>query len=420
MRKSLAPLGFGPFRKLFAAQAISMVGSTLTPVALSLGILQQTHSAADLGVVLAAGSFPTVVMLLVGGVFADRFARQRVMVVTNLACMVAQAGLGVMLITGAFNLWSAVALQVLLGLARAFYFPASTGLTAQTVPAANLQQANALLSLVRSISGSAGPVVAGVLVVTVGAGWALVADAVSYLLSAVLLGTLVLSAQPKRSDDEPFHRQLRQGFREVIGRNWVWSSIVVFMFSHLATAVLLVLGPALALGREHGVAAWSGIIACLSLGQLLGDLLALRWTPRRPLVASRLIELLAVPLLVAMAFGAPLPVLLLTAAMSGVSMSFPDSLWFTAMQQHLPAEVLSRVSSYDWMGSLALRPLGLVCAAALAQTFGVAGTLVGVAVALLVTRLGGLLFRDVRSLQPVTETKEPQPQAAATSDAAST
>jgi MFS family permease len=398
--RTLAPLAFVEFRKLFAARAIAVTGSTLAPVALGLGVLQATASTADLGVVLAAASIPMMVVLLLAGVLADRVSRKLVMVLANAICGAAQLALGAMLVTDRFSLWWAVALQVVIGSGQALYYPASTGITVQTVPAAVLQQANALLSLVGSVAGSLGPLVAGGLVVTVGAGWALVADGCAYLVSACCLSGLKLAAAAKPVG-EAFGRQLAAGFREVAGRTWVWSSILVFAFSHLATGVLMILGPMLALGRAHGVMTWAAVVACMSLGQVLGDLWALRFVPSRPLLACRLAELLAVPLLPAVALGAPTPVLLAAAVLFGASMTFPDALWFTAMQQHLPATVLSRVSSYDWAGSLALRPVGLLGAAALAGLVGVPAALLLIAVLLVVTRLAGLLFKDVRSLRSV-------------------
>ncbi|HEX5995227.1 MAG TPA: MFS transporter [Jiangellales bacterium] len=396
----MAPLAFADFRKLFAARAISVAGSTLTPVALGLGVLQATGSTTDLGIVLAAATIPTVAVLLVGGVLADRMSRKLLMVLANATCGVAQLALGAMLVADRFSLWWAVALQVVIGFGQAFYFPASTGLTVQTVPAAALQQANALLSLVSSVAGSLGPLAAGGLVLSVGAGWALVADGCSYLVSALCLSALrrTTVATP---GGEPFGRQLVAGFREVTSRSWVWSSILVFALSHLAVGVLMVLGPTLALGWAHGIITWAAVLGCMSLGQVIGDLWALRFVPSRPLLACRLAELLAVPLLPAVALGASTPVLLVAAVLFGMSMTFPDALWFTAMQQHLPATVLSRVSSYDWAGSLALRPVGLLGAAGLAGLVGIPTALFTVAALLVVTRVAGLLVKDVRSLRSV-------------------
>jgi MFS family permease len=397
-RKAREPLAHRSFRYLFTAQAISFFGSALSPVALTVGILQLTHSGTDLGLTLAAGSIPTVVMLLIGGVTADRVRRNYVMAAANVVCTFTQLGLGIMLLDRHFSLAGAIVLQFTLGVARAFYFPASTGLTSQTVPAASIQPANALLSLARSASGSAGPLLAGLLAVTVGAGWALIADAITYIVAAVLLTRLKLPRMLEADHPEPFSHQIAKGWREVTGRSWVWSSILVFMAEQFTSAAVLVQGPVLLLGRPGGAASWSGLIACLSLGQIAGDVISLRTSPKRPMVMARLTELLAIPLLVAFAFGAGVPVLLPCALLSGIAMTYPNTLWYTALQHNLEPSVLARVSSYDWMGSLALRPLGLIAAPELGDSIGAGHEFTLLAAISAATCLGGLLPYQVRRL----------------------
>jgi hypothetical protein len=390
-----------PFRYQFAAQAISVAGSTLSPVALSLGVLHLTDSPGALSLILAAQAVPTVVLLLVGGVWADRVPRAKLMVVANLVTAVTQGCLGVMLLTGAFHLWLAMALQFVAGTALAFYFPSTVGLTALTVPEPLLQRANAMLSLTRSTAGVVGPLVAGVLVVTAGAGWALVADGVTFLASAALFARLRLPKQipPAQQDARSsFLADLRYGFREVTRRAWAWSSITAFMFTHLASAIFMVLGPVLLLRRDHGEFGWAAVIAGLSVGQLIGDFAALRVTVLRPLVVARVVELLSIPALLGLAFGVPTWLLVVAAVFGGIALTLPDALWLTAMQQHLPGDSLSRVSSYDWLGSLALRPVGYMSAAALAAAIGSTTTFVIAAALIAVTRIGGLCLPDVRAL----------------------
>jgi MFS family permease len=398
-RGAREPLKYRPFRYWFAAQSISVFGSALSPVALAIGILRMTGSGGILGVTLAAGSVPTVVMLAVGGVAADRFNRSLVMVAANIVCAVTQIVMGTMLLGREFNVPLAVCLQIGFGFARAFYFPASTGLTAETVPTTSLQPANALLSLARSTAGSVGPLMAGVLAVTIGAGWALIGDGLTYVAGAVLLTQLTHLGRIQAKSEGGFRHQLAAGFREVTSRSWVWTSIVAFMTSQLSSAVLLVEGPVLLLGRHGGVAIWSGLIASLSLGQVAGDLLALRISPRHPMVAARVSELLTVPLLVALALNSSALALLPCAFLSGVSMTFSNTLWYTALQSNLKSNVLSRVSSYDWMGSLALRPLGLIAAPELADAIGSGNEFMAMALITMVVCSAALIPRQVRELE---------------------
>lgn len=399
----LAPLRVASFRYQFAARTVSMLGSTLSPVALSLGTLQVTGSATAFSLVLAAFSLPQLVFLLVGGVIADRLPRNRVMAVAAVVRGGTQAAMGLMLVTGAFELWVAVPLQLLAGTAAAFHYPASSGLTAQTVPKELLQPANALLSLVRNVSGTVGPLVAAVLVSVDAAGWALLADGVSYLASAVLLSRLKLESSAGRSGarQRRFRRELAEGWREVTGRSWVWTSIVVFMFAHLSAAFFAVLGPVMLVERGAPALLWGAVIAATSIGEILGNLLAIWVIPRRPMLTARLVELLSVPVLFALALGAPGWLLVVTAVPAGIAVTFTDTLWLTSMQQHLPVDVLSRVSSFDWLGSTALRPAGYLGAAVLAGLLGGASAIAIAAVLVTATSLAGLLFSDVRRLTSV-------------------
>jgi MFS family permease len=398
-RAQPSPLRIPAFRYQFFAQATSVVGSTLSPVALSLGVLQLTGSAHQFSLVLAASSVPIVLFVLIGGVWADRLPRHKVMVTADLICAATQTSIGLMLVTGSFHLWLAVVAQFLTGTALAFYYPSINGLTAHNVPAERLQRANAMLSLTRSVAGSVGPLVAAVLVIAGDAGEALLFDAFTFIVSAFLLSRLsVPSARDGLATGTRFVTDLVSGFREVTSRSWVWSSILSFMVGHLATALLLVLGPLLLSQRGRSQIEWGALIAALSVGQILGDLIALRIRPGRPLVLSRLAESLAASVPFALALNTPGWVVVAAAVPAGVALTLPDALWFTALQQHLPAEALSRVSSYDWLGSLSLRPIGYLCAGALATTIRPAPTLAAAAGLLIIVKLTGLLFADVRAL----------------------
>jgi MFS family permease len=403
-RDSLAPLRGRPFRYQFGAQTISTIGSTLTPVALAIGLITIDAGAGTLGLAMAAYSTPVIIFVLVGGVWADRLPRQRIMVTADLVRAVVQCTVGALLLAESREVWAYVVLQFVAGTATAFYHPASTGLTADTVPAHDLQRANALLSLTRSLAGSLGPLVASGLALGVGAGWALVADGLSFLGSAFLLSRLSLLVRRVPVRDR-FLTELRAGATEVRQRSWVWSSILVFAASNLAFAALYVVGPDVLISADGGEVAWGIVIATFSVGQGIGDVLALRVQPQRPLLAARLIELLQAPLLVALALDASLPWLVAGAVLGGIATTYPDTLWYTALQQHLPDEMLSRVSSYDWMGSLVLRPVGYAVAATAAGAFGPETILASVAVLVVVSRLAGAAvpgIRRLRRLEPAT------------------
>ena len=148
MRRSTAPLREREFRLLFAGRTISLVGSAIAPVALAFAVLDLTGSKTDLGLILAAREIPLIVFLLVGGIWADRLPRNRVMVGANVCQRRSRRrSAAALLITGNAEVWHLAALAAVNGGASAFFFPASAGVIPQTVPAPLLQQANALLAL---------------------------------------------------------------------------------------------------------------------------------------------------------------------------------------------------------------------------------------------------------------------------------
>jgi MFS family permease len=363
------------FRRVFAAQVISNVGDFFVPVAISFAVLDLTGSISDLGVVLFARIIGQVVFFLAGGVWADRLPRQRVMIGSHVVRFFSQGLLGVLLVSGGALIWELVVLQFVHGAATAFFRPATTGLTPQLVPADELQAANGLMFTSQSIGGIAGPIVGGSLVATVGAGWALLGDAATFAIAAGLLAQLPpLGSAP--SPGASFWRELADGWDEVRSRTWLWTSIVDFAaFQMIYLATMMVLGPLVAKQSLGGAGAWALILTAFSVGTLLGNLWSLRLRPRRPLVAAWTIIFLCGPSLVLLALKAPAWSIALTEVGAGLAIGVAGTLWETTLQRHVPPEALSRVAAYDWMGSTALRPLGLVIVGPIASVVGVEETL---------------------------------------------
>lgn len=363
------------FRRVFLSQLISTAGDFLVPVAISFAVLDLTGSVSDLGLVLFARILGQVLLFLAGGVWADRLPRQQVMVASNAVRFFSQGLLGVLLVSGHAQIWQLVALQLVHGAATGVFRPAATGLTPQLVPASQLQAANGLMYLTLSIGGIVGPAVGGVLVATVGAGWAIIGDALTFAVSGVLLARIQPLGHAPRPR-ESFWRELAGGWREVRSRTWLWASIVDFAaFQMIYLATMMVLGPLVAKQSLGGAGAWAAILVAFSFGTLIGNAWSMRLRPKRPLVFAWTIILLCGPSLVLLAFRTPAWTIALTEIGSGLSIGVAGTLWETTLQRNVPPEALSRVSAYDWMGSTALRPLGLAIVGPIAETIGVKETL---------------------------------------------
>ncbi len=390
-----------PFRLLFAGRAISSLGDRLVPVALAFAVLDLTGSVTDLGLVIAAQAAPLVVLVLFGGVWADRLPRQLVMLGSDCVRALAQATSALLLLTGQAHIWELVVLQGLYGAAEAFFGPASTAVVAQTVPAEDLQPANAMLGLADNAAEIAGPALAGVIVATAGPGWGLAADAATFLASGVFLMALKLERtepQPRRSTLD----ELREGWRAFSSRTWLWASVVFFtLYMALVYAPFQVLGPAVARSHLGGAGAWAAISAALGAGAVAGGVAGLRWAPRRPLRVAFLVFLVSAPGLLALVGAhAPLAAIIVMAVLDGAAGSLFNAWWFTAQQTEVPAAELSRVSSWDYLGTLALAPVGLAVVGPVAAVVGVSGTLFGAAGIGVLLAAAVLLVPAVRNFPP--------------------
>jgi MFS family permease len=417
VRLALAPLAQREFRLMFLGRVSSFAGSTFAFVALPFAVLELTSSATDVGLVVACRSIPQVLFLLVGGIWADRLPRHAVMVGSNLVSALAQGVTAALLLTGSAEVWHLAALQALGGTATAFYFPASTGLVPQTVLATQLQEANALLRLAINLAQISGAAAAGFVVAGVGPGWAIAVDAASFVVGAAFLAGMHLPAG-QRVEATNFLRELALGWREFRSRTWLWVIVVAFAFLN-ATEVggVNVLGPVVAKRSLGGPASWGLIVTAQSVGLIVAGFVMLRWRPSRILLVGTAGVLGGAPFFALLAVHAPVAVIAAAALVAGLGMETFGVMWDTAMQQQIPQDRLSRVSSYDALGSFAFIPIGAAVAGPLAGLLGVRATLWGGAVLIVVCTLSMLAVGDVRSLRRTAD--EPYTEAEVRATAAS-
>lgn len=374
MPESLIVLRLRGFRLLFAGQGISVLGDRMVAVALAFAVLESGGSVSAVGLVLAAAMVPLLGSVLIGGVVADRVSRRAVMLAADVVRVGSQGTMAALLIAGTAEVWVLAVLAGITGAATGFFNPASTGLLPEIVPREQLQPANALRASVVSAGEILGPLVAGVLVATAGAGWAIAADAATFAISGVCLAMLRLPG-PAPRERSSFLADLRGGWAAFRSRRWVWTVVVYFAVANMLWGAWSALGPIVAHRELGGAAAWGTVLAAVGVGALVGSLLATRARPSRPLVLVALMDgLFALPLAV-LAAGAPVTLLAFGAFLSGAGMMLGNSVWESTLQRHVPAESLSRVSSYDWFGSFAFYPLGLAIWGPLAAGIGVAPAL---------------------------------------------
>ena len=387
------------FRLLWLSQSVSVIGDALVVVAIGLFVTRLTGNASDVGYVLAAYSIPLVALLLFGGVLADRLPRQRVMITTDLIRAVLHATLAILIVTGTVRIWHMVLIGVLFGSAEAFFRPAYTGLVPQTVSEDDIQSAQALGGVSTELASFASPALATALVLGVGGGWAFGLDAVTFLVSAALLTRVRARPRGPAAQRSSVLTELGEGWDAVRSRPWVWGTIAAFSAALLvALAPFLVLGAAVA-KHVYGTEAVYGLTnAAWGIGTITGAVVGSRWRPARPMLTGML-GCLPWPAAIALfAAGPPLVVLYPAMAVAGVGIGMFAVWWETALAQRIPPQLLSRVSAWDWMGSLALLPIGYLLAGSLARSIGdVRLTVIGGVLGFLACLLG-LLPASTRRL----------------------
>jgi MFS family permease len=395
---SLSPLAERNFRFLWIGQAVSAVGDSVTLIALAFATLSVSPSAGSLGLVLALATVARVVALPIGGVWSDRLPRQLVMLTSDAVRALVQAVIAVLLITSHAQLWHIVVLAMVYSFAAGFFMPASGALVPQTVSVQRLQQANALMGLSRSVTQVAGPAIGGLLVAAIGPGWVFAIDAATFVVSAI---SLVLMQVPRveGKGQSNFWMELADGLRAVTTRRWYLLNLGAHALWNFAFASFLVLGPIVAKKSLGGAPAWGLISASLGAGAILGGLIALRVIPRRPLLVANLALVPAAFQLLALAVPLPTAAIMAFCVIGWIGLTYLNEVWFATVPQLIPAEVLARATSFDWLLSIIAMPIGFAVSGPVADRIGIQSTLVAAAVIMAVPCILIVLVPGVRNVR---------------------
>ena len=385
--------------KMFVAYLVSYTGTAMAPIALAFGVLELTGSTKDSAIVIAAPTLAAVFVLLFAGVVADRSSRQRVIWISETVSMLAQFGMAWLFLSGTATVPLLTGLMLVHGVVMAFHQPAAVGFIVQLVDADDLQAANAVLSLARFGAMAGGAALGGLLVAYVGPGWTLALDAASFGISAILVFSMTPNLQ-RPPEKATLLTDLRLGWREFTSHTWLWVIVVQFSLIVAATeAVFGLLGPAYAKTELTGAGDWGLIAGGFGAGTMVGALAGIRIRPLYPMRFGTFCVFLLAGLPLALAFGQPLWLGVLTAFCGGIAGQIFGVIWYTALQKKIPSEMLSRVSAYDHLGSIALAPLGIVAGGYLFEYFGFQLALLVAAAMIIVPTVAVLFVKDVRIMQ---------------------
>ncbi|GIH80063.1 MFS transporter [Planobispora longispora] len=387
-----APLAVRDFRCYYLGQTASAFGDALTPLAIAFAVLHLTGSPADLGIVVLSTRLPVIALTLLGGALGDRFSRRGVMLLADLMRFLAHGATAVLLLTGTAQIWMLVVLQLLAGAGSAFFNPAAVGLVPSLAGRKHLQAANSLLAVSRSATSILALGTAGALVAVAGPGWAVLIDALSFLISAAFLYRLPRAATAQPYGPRPgLLAGIGAGVAQVMGRSWLRLWIVhVCLTNMIAVSPILVLGPYIADDHLGGAPAWSAIGIGYAAGGIAGGVIAARWRPARPMVAALSVFLLMIPLPALLALPAATWQLVFAAVTAGLQLVVYNVLQTTALQHNLPEEHLARASSVVMLGALVAAPIGMGLAGPAAAAFGTRTVLTASAVLATLTTLAAL------------------------------
>ncbi|CAN1490502.1 ProP Permeases of the major facilitator superfamily [Candidatus Nanopelagicaceae bacterium] len=392
--------GHQGFSSLAISRFISNVGNGVSPIALAYGVLSLPNATGkDLSIVMAARFVPLLAFMLFGGVIADRFQRNRLVGGSDMLGSFLAAVSAISLIAGFSSTWLLALMGGLFGILNAIWWPAMSGVLPEILPKEKLQEGNAVIGLLTNLGYIVGTLGGGILVSSVGAGWGLLVDAISFFIAGAIVWNLPIIGKIKDKSPGIIH-DLVVGWKEFISRSWVIAMVVSFALINMAfESMLSVLGPLNFSDAVTGPKQWSYNLAGLSIGMLIGGIWVLKVKIGRPLYLAMVLIALSAVWDYALAFDLPMSFSVLAAIFSGISLEVFMVTWNTSLQSHVPEESYSRVSSYDTLGSFGIAPLGIVIAGPLAMHFGVNTILFITGTTTLIASIASLLVPSVRNLR---------------------
>lgn len=403
---------------LAIGRVLCVGGNGMAPIAVSFMVLDISSSGSDLGFVLAARGAAVISFLLLGGIVADRVSRRVVMAGSAAVAALTQALTATLAISGDIRVWELVLLQIPNGAAASFLFPAMSGALPQTVPSHLLRQANAVSRTGVNAMTIGGAALAGLVVAGVGPGPALAVNAGVYAVAALAFTKVQVSAVVRKDGaGTSMLGDLVEGWQEFRNLPWLWTTVVQFSLVNAAVAVgIETLGPVVAKQDLDGARSWGIIVAAQGVGLVTGAVIASQWKPVQPLRTGWLAVFAVVPAFMALALHPTTAVVAVAAILAGFGIELFGLNWDTLMQREIPADRLSRMYSYDALGSNAAIPLGQVALAPGQALLGVEGVLLFAGALVAAMAVIGLRTGRVPSASDAPLPSDGQPVARAASE----
>jgi len=397
-------------KRFLLARFISNFGNGMSPIALAFGILHMRGgSPTELGWVLGASSTTMFIMAPFGGVIADKFGRVKMMGLTDLWGSIPLYLQCAFFATGHVPVWVFLFANINFGIMWGIFWPAQSGVMPAICKEEALQKANALTNFMSNAAMIMGAAIGGIIVATLGSTTGLVIDAATFSIA----GLIVLSFShvvPKRAaNDNSMLDDLVHGWKVFLSYRWIVAVVAGFGFITMAWAMgENVLGPLISLKYFNGAKSWAFVLTCESIGFLVGSVIGLKIKLKYPMRFMMAITSTLAIYMWALVRPQSLTFIAASAFVWGIALDLWASVWTTAMVRQVPRESLSRVSSFDAMGSFLFRPVGLMIAGPLAATIGIPRSMeISAGVVVLVVVLV-LLVPEVRNMKMPTSVESNQ------------
>ena len=391
----LRPLRLRDFRLLWIGSSISFVGDGIYVVAMALQVLELSNRAGTLAYVGIAWATPQVFLMLISGALSDRIDRRRLMIAGDLIRLGAITAIGVLSIVDALTIPIVIVLVVVFGVGQSAFGPSFSAITPSIVPENMLVEANGLGQFVRPVALlMLGPLFGGVLVGAFGPGPAFLVDGVTFVWSAGAIYLMRIRTESRGDTTiSAIWHEMKEGLRYVLGTRW----LAVGMFG-ATVSLFVVWGPWETLvpfivkndlvrdpsdeGLFLGLVFGAGGVGALLAGLLMGQRSVL---PRRPIVW--LYVTWALGMFMTAGFGIATEVwhAMFFSFMAEGSIGILVVIWFTLLQRLVPIDMLGRVTSLDWMITIAGVPLSFAVVGPAADAFGADAVMIWAGV------IGGLI-----------------------------
>ncbi|MDZ8092922.1 MAG: MFS transporter [Nostoc sp. DedQUE05] len=261
------------FRLYYTGQAISLIGTSMTQVATSWLVYRLTDSAWLLGLVGFASQIPTLLLIPLGGIIADRWNRDQILLVAQILGMLRSLALTWLALSSTINIEYIAILGVLQGMINAFDIPTRQAFIPETVAKENLGNAFALYSSLISVTSMVGPAIAGLLIVALGSGLCFLIDSISYIAVIIALLAIRLTSRKTVISKRKPLEELKTSFKYAFGFLPIRSVLIGSALVCCVWAFYLALGPIFAKEiLQGGPNTFGFLMTASSLGALAGGI----------------------------------------------------------------------------------------------------------------------------------------------------